>query len=135
MDEIQTKVLRVILLAVHSQLYSFALRFLFLQAHATSYSFYSQLLYFVKEKGGKPDGKLYPLPYGIRHSYRYLNFENSQDYVQKPQRNCTFMNSASVHLTCRCSSSWCIALKLLKIQEICRVKSMGENRQHRPFDL
>jgi hypothetical protein len=35
LDEIQTKVLRVFLLAIHSHLYSFALRFLFLQTHAT----------------------------------------------------------------------------------------------------
>ena len=41
LDEIQTKVLRVFLLAIHSDLYSFALRFIFLQNHATSYSFYS----------------------------------------------------------------------------------------------
>ncbi len=34
-DEIQTKVLRVFLLAIHYQLYRFALRFLFLQTHAT----------------------------------------------------------------------------------------------------
>jgi hypothetical protein len=27
--------------------------------------------------------------------YRNLKSENSQDYAQKPQRNCTFMNSAS----------------------------------------
>jgi hypothetical protein len=38
-DEIQTKVLRVFLFAIHSHLYRFALRFLFLQTHATSYSF------------------------------------------------------------------------------------------------
>ncbi len=43
-----------------------------------------QLLYTVKEKGGKPDRKPFPLPYG---------FKNSQDYGQKPPRNCTFMNS------------------------------------------
>jgi hypothetical protein len=30
--------------------------------------------------------------------YGNLKSENSQDYVQKPQRNCTFMNSASVHV-------------------------------------
>jgi hypothetical protein len=36
--EIQTKVLKVFLLAIHNHLYSFA--FLFLQTHATSYSFY-----------------------------------------------------------------------------------------------
>jgi hypothetical protein len=52
-DEIQSKVLRVFLLAIQSQLYSFSLRFLFLQTHATSYSFYSALLYTVKKKGEK----------------------------------------------------------------------------------
>jgi hypothetical protein len=52
LDEIQTKVLRFFL-------YSFALRFLFLPTHAT--------LYTVKEKGGKSDRKLYPLPYGLRN--------------------------------------------------------------------
>jgi hypothetical protein len=36
LDEIQTKVLRVFLLAILSHLYSFALRFIFLQIHATS---------------------------------------------------------------------------------------------------
>jgi hypothetical protein len=39
LDKIQTKVLRVFLLAIKIHLYSFALRFLFLQTHATSYSF------------------------------------------------------------------------------------------------
>ncbi len=41
LDEIQTKVLRVFLLAIHSHLYSFALRFMFLRTHPTSYRFYS----------------------------------------------------------------------------------------------
>jgi hypothetical protein len=39
LDEIQTKVSRVFLLAIHSHLYSFALSFQFLQTHATSCSF------------------------------------------------------------------------------------------------
>ncbi len=39
LDEIQTKVLRVFLLAIHSQLYSFALIFLFLQTHANLLQF------------------------------------------------------------------------------------------------
>ncbi len=43
LDEIQTKVLGVFLLAIHGHLHSFALRFLFLQTHATSYSFYSSV--------------------------------------------------------------------------------------------
>jgi hypothetical protein len=45
LDEIQTKVLRVFLLAIHRHHYSFALRFLVLQTHATSYSFYSSCSY------------------------------------------------------------------------------------------
>jgi hypothetical protein len=53
------------------------------------------LLYIVKEKGGKPDRKPYPLPFGLRNSYRNLKSENSQDYAQNPQRNYTFVNSAS----------------------------------------
>ncbi len=77
-------------------LYSFALRFLFLQTHATSYSLYSALLYRLKKKGGKPDKKPHPLSYVLRNPYKNFKSENSQDYAQKPQRNCMFMNSASV---------------------------------------
>jgi hypothetical protein len=97
LDEIQTKVLRVFLLAIHSHLYSFALRFLFLQTYATSYSFYSLVIVHCKgeRRKTKPDRKLHPLPYGLRNLYRHLKSGNSQDYVQKPQRNCMFMNSAS----------------------------------------
>jgi hypothetical protein len=51
------------------------------------------VLYTVKGKGGKPDGK--PFPYGLGNPCRNLKSENTQDYAQKPQRNCTFMNSAS----------------------------------------
>jgi hypothetical protein len=47
------------------------------------------------EKGEKPVRKPYPLPYGLRNPYGNLKPENSQDYAQKPQRNCTIMNSAS----------------------------------------
>jgi hypothetical protein len=82
--EIQTKVLRVFHLAIHSHLYSFALRLLFLQTHAASYV---KLQYTVKEKGGKPDRKPYPLLYGLRNPYRNLKSWNSQDYAQKPQQN------------------------------------------------
>ncbi len=58
-----------------------------------------QLRYTVKETGGKPDRKPYPLSYGLRNPYRNLKSENSQDYAQKPRRNRTFMNSASAY-TC-----------------------------------
>ncbi len=37
--------------------------------------------------------------YCLRNPYRNLKSENSQDYAQKPQRNCMFMNSATVHST------------------------------------
>jgi hypothetical protein len=72
LDEIQTKILRVFILAVRRHLYSFDLKFLFLQTHATSYSFLSELLDTVKEKGGKPDRRPHPLPYGFKNPYRNL---------------------------------------------------------------
>jgi hypothetical protein len=34
----------------------------------------------VKEKGGKPDRKPYPLPYGLRNPSRNFKSENSQGY-------------------------------------------------------
>jgi len=71
------------------------LRFIFLQTPVISYGFYSSVTVTAKEKGGKPDRKPYPLPYGLRNPYRNLKSENSQDHAQKSQRNCTFMNSAS----------------------------------------
>jgi hypothetical protein len=74
------------------------LRFIFLQTHATSYSFSAvQLLYTVKEKGGKPDRKPCLFPYGLKNPYRNLKSENSKEYAQKPQKNSTFMNLASGH--------------------------------------
>ncbi len=51
LNEIQTKVLRVFPLAIHSHLYSFALRFIFLQTHATSYRFYTTVLLLVHFQG------------------------------------------------------------------------------------
>ncbi len=70
LDEIQTQVLRVFLLAIHSHLCSFALRFIFLQTRTNSYGFL-QLLYTEKEKGGKADRKPHPLPYGLRNSFKF----------------------------------------------------------------
>jgi hypothetical protein len=93
-DEIQTKVLRVFLLAIHCHLYSVTLRLLFLPTHATSYSLTVMLQYTFKKRR-KHDRKPYPLPYGLRNPYRRLKSENSQGYSQKPQRNCKFMYSAS----------------------------------------
>jgi hypothetical protein len=86
-QEIQTKVIRVFILAISSHLYSFGLRFLFLQTHATSYKFYSSatVQYTVKEKGGKPDRKTHTPPFGIRNPCRNIKSENSQDCAQAPE--------------------------------------------------
>ncbi len=89
------QVLRVLLLAIHSHLHSFALRFIFLQTHATSYDFQSSVTLYCKGHRRKTCQKPYPLSFGLRNPYRTLKSENSQDYAQKPQRNCTSMNSAS----------------------------------------
>jgi hypothetical protein len=93
LDKIQTKALRVFLLAIHSRFRSFAL--VYISSNSRNLlKFLQFILYTVKEKGGNPNRKPYPLPYGLRNPYRNLKSENSQDYAQKPQRNCTFMNSA-----------------------------------------
>ncbi len=102
LDKIQTKIWGVLLLVFHSHLYSFSLGTCFFkltQPRTVS----------VKEKGGKPERKLYPLPYGgLRNPYRNLNSENSQDYAQKPQWNwnCMFMNSASGYSTKTFTKTW-----------------------------
>ncbi len=58
----------------------------------------------VKEKGGKHDWKPYPLPYGLRNIYINLKSENSQDYAQKPQRECNVR--MYVHEFGFCNQSW-----------------------------
>ncbi len=78
-DEIQTKVFEVFLLAIHRHVYRFALRFYFFKLTQPFTVFTVQLLYSVKEKGGKSDRKQYPLPYGLRNPDRNLKSENSQD--------------------------------------------------------
>ncbi len=92
LDEIQTKVSRVSLRAIHSHLYSLQL-WLLISISSNSRNLLQFLefsfLYTVKEKGGKPERKPHLLPYGLRNPYRNLMSENSQDYAQKPQRNCT----------------------------------------------
>jgi hypothetical protein len=104
--------------SMYSNVLGFALRCLFLQTQATSYSFYTvRLLYTVSEKGGRPDKKPYPLPFGLGNPLRNLKSENSQDYSQKPQWNCTFMNLASV---CAFINIYCT----LSICKYCSVHSM-----------
>ncbi len=62
-----------------------------------------QLGYTVKKQGRKPDRKPLPLSYSFRNPYSNLKSENSPDYAQKPQQNCTFMNLASgINLTNTC---------------------------------
>jgi hypothetical protein len=73
LDEIQTKVLRVFLLAIHSHLYRYALRFLFLQTHATSYSFYSSVIVHCKVDRRKTWQKTIPSSLWFKKS------------IQKPQ--------------------------------------------------
>ncbi len=71
LDVIGTKVLGIFLLAIHSHL---------------NYGFYSPL----------PLGKsVLKLVSNVNIVYGNLNPENSQEYAQKPQRHCTFMNSTS----------------------------------------
>jgi hypothetical protein len=67
-DEIQTKVFRVFLHAIHSHL-STALPgdFCFFKLTQPLPVSSVQSLYTVKEKGGKYDRKPYPLPYGLRN--------------------------------------------------------------------
>jgi hypothetical protein len=59
------------------KIYSFALRFFLKSRNLLQLA---GLLSIVKEKEGKPDGKPYPFPYGLRNPYRNLKSENSQDY-------------------------------------------------------
>ncbi len=84
LDEIQTKVLSIFLLATHSCLYSLALpwNLYFFKLTQTSYSFSSSVP--VHCKGKRNDENLIEnhttLPYGLRNPYRNLKSENSQDY-------------------------------------------------------
>ncbi len=113
LDVIGTKVL-VFLLAIHSHLYNFVLRFWFLQTHATSDSFYRRrILGRNWDKSLKSFASFYsqsPLVTNftpptsqsglkpVNIVYGNLKSENSQEYAQNPQRNCTFMNSASARI-------------------------------------
>jgi hypothetical protein len=75
-----------------------------------------QFSYIERDEGGKPDRKPFPYPYGLRNPYRNLISENCQDYVQKPQRNCTFMNS--VHVPFRLSL-WPLSLNHSGLNPLC----------------
>ncbi len=112
-----------------SLLQLFALSFLFFNKLTQPLTVSSvQLLYTVKEKGGKPDRKPYPLFYGLRNPYRNLKSEISQDYAQKSQRNCTFMNSASVEILLQCAvpTEQINAQMLLQILRLQFIPSSGD---------
>ncbi len=68
----------------------------------------------MKENGGKPDRKPYPLPYGLSNPCRNLKYENSQNYAQKPQRDCMFMNSASGQMDLTCDGFVLPSIQLFK---------------------
>ncbi len=76
LDVVGPKVLRVFLLAIHSQLYK-------------------QILTPPPPPPLEKSGL--KAVCNVNIVYRNLNSENSHDYAQKPWRNCTFMNLASVH--------------------------------------
>jgi hypothetical protein len=84
LDEIQTIFLRVFLLAIQSNLCRFALRFIFLKLTQPLTASTVQLLFTVKEKGGKTDKKKsYSLPYGLRNPYRNLKSEKISRFRQE----------------------------------------------------
>ncbi len=53
------------------------------------------------------------LVFNVNIVYGNLRSDNSQDYAQKPQQNCTFMNSAAAHA---------LLAILVLIQRNCKVK-------------
>ncbi len=93
LDEIQTKVIRVFLLAIHSHMYvqlGLEISIFFTLTQLLTVSSVQLLYTVITEKGGKLDRKPikpYHLPYGLRNPCRDLMSENSQDYAQKPQQN------------------------------------------------
>ncbi len=82
LDEIQTKILRVLL---YSQ--SPLKPCLGISVSSNSRNLLPEVTVHCKgklEKGGKPDRKPYFLSYGLRNPYRNLKSKNSQDCAQKP---------------------------------------------------
>ncbi len=98
LDEIQTKVLGVFLLANYSHSLQICIE-IYISSNSRNLLqfvlFTVKFLYTVKEKGGKPVKKPHHLPHSLRNPYRNLKADKSQDYAKQPQLNCTFMNSAS----------------------------------------
>ncbi len=91
MDEIQPKVL---LLAIQSDLYSLPWDLYFFKL---TQPLTGSTVWWLHCKGERrKTWQKPPLPsLCFRNPYKNLTSENSQDYAQQPQRNCTFMNWAS----------------------------------------
>jgi hypothetical protein len=94
-DEIQTTGLKVFLLALYNPFAALPWNLYFFKLTQPCTVSPVQVLCTEKEKGGKPDRKPYPHTFCLINPYRNFKSENSQDYVQIAQWNCTFMNSDS----------------------------------------
>ncbi len=68
----------------------------------------------VKEKGGKPDRKPYPLPYSFSNPYRNLKSENSQDYSGRalPLGRTAGKNCVKRPMWLGCSDAFLIAFNM-----------------------
>ncbi len=69
----------------------------------------------------------------VNIAYGHLNSENSQDYAQKPQQNCTYMNSASGHCYTTLSRGECknclgefLPYISIKVEHICTARSIDK---------
>jgi hypothetical protein len=94
LNEIQTKVLKVFRLAILFTCIALPLDFYFFKLTQPLTVSTFQLLYTIKEKGGKPI--LFSIEAVTSLWFKKsIQKPNSQGYPEKPQRNGIFMNSAS----------------------------------------
>ncbi len=95
MDEILPKVLRVLLLAIHKSPLQLCLE-ISISLNSRNHLRFStvQILYTLKEKGGKPDIIPYPSPLVYEIHTETSSLRTFKD-AEKSQRNCAFMTSAS----------------------------------------
>jgi hypothetical protein len=79
LDEIQTKDISSLLFKVTSA--ALPRKFYFFKLTQPLTFSTIQLLYSVQEKGGKPERKSCPVPYGLRNLHRNFKSENTEDYA------------------------------------------------------
>ncbi len=100
----------------------------FLDVIGTKPSEFSSLLSQLNYTNGPPPPPPFPgaKVINVNIVYRNLKSENSQDYAQKPQRNCMFMNSASVLVSevlymerCTISHLHCTDVAMCRLQIYC----------------